>query len=438
MSESNRRDFMKRSSASAAGAAVLAWTGRSHAAAPNSRINVGLIGCGGRGTGVAGNFNKLPNVEVTHVCDVHEGRLAKAAGKLNITKKNAVKDMRRILEDRDVDAVYIATPDHWHAPASILACEAGKHVYVEKPCSHTVREGRLLIEAARRHKRVVQHGTQVRSTSMMIEAIKLLREGIIGDVLVAKAWNIQKRKDMGHGQAGSPPRELDYDLWIGPVTMVPYQENTVGGWHWLYHFGTGGIGNDGIHDVDYAVWGLGVKTLPQLISSGGGKYFFDDDRDFSDTQLVTFEFPGEDSDGKQRMLIYEQRLWSSNTPSPCDCDSGVEYYGTSGRMLLSRRGKVEVVDESNRVRKVDIPLESQDTDAHVADFADAIRNDRRPRGDIELGHLTASLCHLGNLSTRLRRSLRFDPDAEKIIGDNEANAFLSRKYRAHWAKPAKA
>ena len=438
MNNSSRRKFIRGASLGVAGAAALSLTpaaGRLRPAAPNSPINVALIGCGGRGRGVARDFNKQEGARIIYACDVHQGRLAEAAQDLDIPRSQAVSDMRRIMDDPAVDAVYIATPDHWHAPTAIMACEAGKHVYVEKPCSHTVREGRLLIEAARRNKRVVQHGTQVRSTPMFIEAVQMLREGVIGDVLSCRAWNVQKRDDIGHERPTQPPRDLNYEDWVGPAKMDPYQENCLKGWHFRYRYGTGGIGNDGIHDVDYARWGLGVETHPSKISSGGGKYFFDDDQQFPDTQQVIFEYPGDGKPGNQKMFIYEQRLWSNNFPSVYNVDSGVEYYGKNGRLFLSRRGKIELLDAKNQPRDVHIERTSQDTEAHIADFLDAIRTDRSPNADAEIGHLTASLCHLGNLSTRLGRSLQFDPDKEQVIDDAEANSMLGPDYRDHWGAP---
>ena len=306
-------------------------------------ISVGLIGCGGRGPDVANRMAYVPGVAITHVCDPHQTRLAAAARQFSIQEGKVVSDLRRVFDDQSVDAVLVATPDHWHAPAAILACNAGKHVYVEKPCSHNIREGRLLVAAARRNNRVVQHGTQVRSTPMMIEATQLLREGIIGNVLVAKAWNIQQRGPIGRQQPSNPPQELDYDLWTGPVPTIPYQDNRVGGWHWWHHFGTGDMGNDGIHDLEYARWGLGVESHPYHVAASGGKYFFDDDQEFPDTQHVSFEFP-EDRAGN-KTLIYEQRLWSTNYPH--NTDSGAKFYGTKGQMYLSRRGKVKVLGERN-------------------------------------------------------------------------------------------
>lgn len=432
--ETNRRDFLVQSAAGIAGAAALS---ASEARAADDKLVLGLIGCGGRGMSLAGEIAKLPGAEIRFLADADENRLAAAAKSSVIQGAKATKDFREILDEKSVDAVIIATPDHWHAPAAILACDAGKHVYVEKPCSHNIREGRLLVEAARRNDRVVQHGTQVRSTSMMIEAVEQLRKGVIGDVFIAKAWNIQRRSTIGHGKPSDPPTSLDYDLWVGPAPLIPYQENRVhGGWHWWYHFGTGDAGNDGVHDIDYARWGLGVDTHPSLIMGPGGKYFFDDDQEFPDTQQVCFEYAHDAKPGQRKMLIYEQRLWSSNYPY--NVDSGAEFYGTEGRMFLSRRGKVQAVDSRNKPIDLQIAPKPQDVPAHLADFFDAIRSHRRPNGDIEFGHFTSSLSHLANIATRLGRALKFDPAKEQFIDDDEANRLVGREYRSHWSTPKNA
>ena len=434
MSKPNRRSFIQQTGMGIAGAAVLSWSSSSRAAGANERLRVGLIGCGGRGRYDAGVFAARDDAEIAYVADPHKHRLAEAAKKFGSTAK-LTDDFRRILDDKSIDAVINATPVHWHAPATILACDAGKHVYVEKPCSHNIHEGRLIVEAARRNKRVVQHGTQVRSTSTIREGIRLLREGIIGDVLVAKAWNIQRRAGSGRGTLVDPPAELDYDMWLGPVPFVPYRNTVFSGWNWLRHFGTGEIGNDGVHDIDYARWGLGVETHPSFIAAVGGRYLYDNTAEFPDTQQVCFEYPAGGELDKKRMLIYEERLWSTNYPH--NCDSGVEYYGTKGQMFLTRRGKIQVLLDRNQRQSVDVPLKPQDTGDHVADFIDAIRNDRKPNADIEIAHHTSSLCHLGNIANRLGRSLRFDPQRERFTEDGEANGLLKRTYRdGHWAVPS--
>jgi predicted dehydrogenase len=432
----NRREFLTRVSAGLVVAAAHEGTRLAAGGAANDRLVVGLIGCGGRGVHDAGLFKTTENVQVAAVCDVDESRRQAAAKTLGIQPERAVADLRQILDDKSIDAVIIATPDHWHTPASILACDAGKHVYVEKPISHNVREGRLLIDAAERNRRQVQHGTQSRSTAMMIDAVKLLREGIIGNVLAAKCWNVQRRGSLGRGENVDPPAGLDYDNWVGPATMIPYRTNRVHQrWSWWYHFGTGDMGNDGVHDIDYARWGLGVDTHPSKVAAIGGKFYFDDDQEFPDTQQVTFEYPGDGQPGSRKLLIYEQRLWSTNYPY--QCDSGAEFYGTTGQMFLSRRGKVQVWADRNKPVEVAVKPEPQNDAAHVRNFCDAIRKEAQLNADALTGHLSASLCHLGNVATRLGRSLTFDPQAERVVGDQEADALLRREYRPHWGTPRK-
>ena len=435
MSDPNRRQFLQNTSAGLAGSVAVASAPAARAANAVNEVVVGLVGHGGRGRQVASLFASQENVRIGWVADANKNRLQAAAQGFNGHQPKLTDDMRKIYDDPAVDAVIVATPDHWHTPAAILACDAGKHVYVEKPCSHNIREGRLLVEAARRNKRLVQHGTQVRSTQMMIEAVQRLREGIIGDVKVVKAWNIQRRGSIGHDKPQAPPAHLDYDLWQGPTPPLPYQQNRVDShWNWWYHYGTGDMGNDGVHDIDYARWGLGVETHPNRVVALGGKYFFDDDQQFPDTQQVTFEYDGDGSHGSQKMFIYEQRLWSTNYPH--NVDSGVEYYGTKGQLFLSRRGKAQWLADRNQRKELDIQLQPQDDKSHVINFIEAVRGQAKLNAEIEVGHLTTSLCHLGNIAIRLGRPLQFDPVKEQFIGDDTANRLVGRSYRpGHWATP---
>ena len=425
MNGQDRRKFLGQSLAIATvTAAEQVSRGSSNA---GEEIRIGVIGNGGRAASLKAELQQRQDARITWIAEVNEDR----------KQDKAVKhtgDFRNVLDDPAVDAVVIATPDHWHAPAAILACEAGKHVYVEKPCSHTVREGRLLIEAAERNKTVIQHGTQVRSTDMMIEAIELLRSGIIGDVKVAKCWNVQRRANIGKQQPGKVPDNLDYENWVGPAEWLPYQQNRVNsGWHWFYPYGTGDMGNDGVHDIDYARWGLGVTAHPNRIAAVGGKYFFDDDQQFPDTQHVLFEYDGDGGFGNQKTLIYEQRLWSTNYPH--HTDSGAEFYGTEGQMYLSRRGKIEVLGSRNVKRDVSVTPEGQNTRKHIANWLDCIRSGNRPNADIQKGYLTSSLCHLGNIAVRAGRGFEFDPKAEQIINEPDANRLLTKQYREHWSRP---
>jgi predicted dehydrogenase len=435
MSETtNRREFLRTSSAAVAAASALSALPAVAAKSANDKLVVALIGCGSRGTHDALNFKNAPNVEVAYVCDVDDARRMAVADKLGVETSRAVGDMRKVLDDKSVDAVIVGTPDHWHSPAAILACDAGKHVYVEKPISHNIREGRLLVEASARNKTLVQHGTQVRSTPMIMEAVRLMREGIIGDVLVAKCWNIQFRRPLPAGMDTAPPAGFDYDNWVGPAPMIPYRTNRVHNrWTMWYHFGAGEAGNDGVHDLDYTRWGLGVETHPNKVSAQGGKYFTIDEKEFPDTQQVAFEYSGDGKPGSQRMLIYEQRLWSTNYPH--NCDSGAEYYGTRGQLFLSRRGKLQIVDSKGKPIAVNVELSQQNDVLHVKNFCDAIRGEGKLNADALVGHLSSSLAHLANIATRVGRSFVFDPQTEQVVGDDEANALVRRTYREHWGTP---
>src|SRR5687767_8392620 len=347
MNTSNRRHFLKQSG----GALVAAGTIPSlHAQGANERFVIGLIGPGGMGTNHLHWFAAQKDVSLAYVCDPDESRrngAADTAEKLSGTRPKAVADMRRVFEDKAVDAVVIATTDHWHAPATILACDAGKHVYVEKPCAHNIREGRLMIEAAKRNKRVIQVGTQSRSGPAVREAMQALREGIIGDILASKAWNSQLRANIGHAKPSKPPDGVDYELWLGPAPHVPFQANRFHyTWHWWYDFGTGDMGNDGVHDLDIARWGLGVDTHPSVITAAGGKLFFDDDQQFPDTQTVIFEYP---ANGKKKQLIYEQRIWSPYHQE--GYENGNAFYGTKGVLILGKQSGWKVIGAGNKPGK---------------------------------------------------------------------------------------
>ncbi|QDU80991.1 putative oxidoreductase YcjS [Polystyrenella longa] len=437
---SPRRDFLKQTGVGLTSLALGSLTSSlpsARAADANDRIRMAVIGCGGQGVGahIRGlmDIKDEANVELVAVCDPDEER--RQRGSENGGGATPVADIRRLLEDDSIDAVSIATPDHWHVPAALLAMQAGKHVYVEKPCSHNLREGRLLVEASLKHNRIVQHGTQMRSNGGFQEAVEMLHSGLIGDVMIARVWNIQKRSSIGHMKPSDPPQGLDYDMWVGPAPMVPYQENRSHyNWHWWHNFGTGDAGNDGVHEFDLARWGLGVNEHPTTIAALGGKYFFDDDQQFPDTMTATFEYPATD-DRVAKQLVFEMRLWS--TSYPYNVDSGIEFYGTKGKMFLSRRGKLEVWDGQNKNLQVDVsgPLQMHVPNNQKA-FLAAIRGEAPATADAETAHLSASLCHLANISTRLGRNLSFDKTGETISNDEEANTLLGREYREnHWAIP---
>jgi predicted dehydrogenase len=431
MSEITRRSFLH---AAGATTAIGSLTGKSlHAVETSSRPVIGFVGCGGRSQSLLDKF--ASGAHIAWACDPDQERAKRFQQKSGA--KHVTGDLRRVLDDKSVQAVVVATPDHWHAPAAIMACNAGKHVYVEKPCSHNFREGQLLVEAARRNKVVVQHGTQSRSSPLIAGAIQILREGTIGEVLMAKAWNIQRRRNIGHAQPSDPPATVDYDAWVGPAEFMPFQSNRFHyDWHWWYNFGTGDIGNDGAHEMDMARWGLGVEGLPSTASALGGKYYFDDDQQFPDTATCAFEWPGDGAVGQRKQLIFEMRIWSKNYPY--NCDTGVEFYGTKGMLFVSKRGKLQMWDDSNRPVEDPAPKESPVLPRHhQADFLQAIAESRNPAADIAIGHDSVSLIHLANIAVRTGRSLQLDTANETIIDDAEASALLSRSYRdgGHWAVP---
>jgi predicted dehydrogenase len=430
-----RRGFGR--SSIAATAALIAAPAMASSRPHTEQVRLAVVGCGSQGKSHLQHLQSVPQARVACVCDVDEQRMHEAA--TLVAGAKAESDLRRVLDDESIDGVIFATPDHWHTPGALLALEAGKHVYVEKPLSQNLREGQWLKEASQRHQRVVVHGTQARSSAGFQEAMRLLEEGLIGDVLIAKCWNWQRRRNIGRAQPTDPPPGVDYDTWVGPANWLPYQSNRFHyDWHWWHNFGCGGMGNDGIHEVDYALWGLGVDTLPNLVTAVGGKYFYDDDQEFPDTQQVTMQYDPRDG-SPPKMFVYEQRLWSVNYPY--NVDSGAEFFGTKGMMFISKRGKLEVRDDQKR--RVEVALQNS-VKSVVAEnqqnWIDCITAGGTPHANVEVGHRTAATVHLGNIATMLGESLQFDPQQEKVIGNGQANKLLGRTYReqGHWGIPAMA
>lgn len=421
----NRRHFV---GAMAAGLAARKLVGA------NDQVNIGIIGLGGRGRHLIGVFHRVPGVRITHLCDVDKASLERAhavLAKLGAPEVKDTGDMRRIFDDKTVDAVVICTPDHWHAPAAILACDAGKDVYVEKPASHNIREGRLMVDAARRNKRIVQVGTQSRSRPSTIRAIEYVKSGKIGRVLMAKAWNVQLRDNIGHKEDGPAPPGVDYETWLGPVPWIPFNENRFHyKWHWHWHFGTGDAGNDGAHQIDMARWALGVGT-PRKASGMGRKIFFDDDQQTPDTMNVTFDY-------EDKSMIWEMRIW--NPYGMNEVDNGVAVYGTEGMVHIGRwrdktgekRWGFKVFDRDGKLVLHD---DVNEPDRHAENFLECIRTRKLPNADIAVGHVSAIHCHLANIVARTGRNVRFDSETETIIKDPEANLYVSRRYRTHWATP---
>ncbi len=411
-----RRAFL----GAAAGLAAMPVAGK---AAASERVRVAVIGVRSRGLDHVRLFAADPGAEIVALCDVDDAmfRRALAASSINGKAPRVEKDFRRLLDDKTIDAVSIATPEHWHAIMTIMACQAGKDVYVEKPISHNMVEGRRMVEAARKHRRVVQVGTQRRSAPAAIEAIERVRGGAIGKVGMAHAWMHHVRKGIGHAQPGPLPPGVDYDMWQGPAPDRPFHANRFHyNWHWFWVWGTGELGNNGIHGVDVARWGLGVDA-PTAVTSGGGKYVFDDDQEVPDTQVTTWEYPG-------CCMVWEHRMWSPHPES--GLPFGVAFHGDKGTLITD--GKSWRIEDGDGSQSKPGPDGQK---LHVRDFLDCVKSRNQPNADIETGHQSTRLCHIGNIAFRTGKKLTFDADHE-CFHDAEADKLLSREYSSRFSLPA--
>jgi len=454
MSAIHRRDFLKTTTQVTAAAAI-GWNAIGKARADsNDTLRAAVIGIHGRGGSHIDGFQDQKGVEVVALCDVDESVLQKKAEdfeKRTQKKVATFTDLRKLLEDKSIDVVGIATPNHWHSLAAIWACQAGKDVYVEKPCSHNIFEGRQLVNAARHHKRIVQHGTQIRSSEAIREAMKLLEEGVIGDVYLAKGLCYKRRNSIGRGEEKPVPEGVHYDLWQGPAPARPFTRNRFHyNWHWHWDYGNGDIGNQGVHQMDIARWGLGVG-LPDKVQSMGGHFLFDDDQETPNTQISTFEYPGAKPHQK-KMLVFEVRHWLTNSEGGREMKekegegkAKKDREGKDGLMVgnlfLGSDGYMEIPSYSSyRVflgdKREPGPSRNGGGD-HFANFIKAVR-ERDPKilnAPIEEGHLSSALCHLANVSYRLGRTLTFNPKTENFNGDSEANPMLTRVYRKPFEVP---
>jgi len=433
----SRREFLATTSATglavglgsvAAVPAVLAAPG-----SPNEEIRVGCIGIRGRGQAHVDGFSSIRGVKVVALCDVDEKALGAGAESLEKRAGRRIKrfvDYRKLVEDPAIDAVGIATPNHTHSLIGIAAIRSGKDVYVEKPCSHNVWEGRQLVAAARKHGRMCQHGTQGRSCPAIREAIQKLREGIIGEVYLARGLCFKWRPSIGRTPDEPVPPGVHYDLWLGPAPLRPFSRNRFHyNWHWHWDYGNGDMGNQGVHEMDMARWGLGVG-LPTKVHAAGGHFMFDDDQETPNTLVSIFEYPAE-----KKMLVFETRHWITNHEdfgSGTSNAVGVTFYGSEGYMQVYYFGYRTYL---GRERKPG-PKGSGSSNEYER-FINAVRSRKiEDLGvDIEDGHLSSALCHLGNIAYRLGRTLKFDPQNETFPGDAEANAMLTRKYREPFVVP---
>jgi predicted dehydrogenase len=419
----SRRTFMKRSVA--VGAAAIATRPFARVLGANDNIRVAVVGFGGRGGGHIKAFHRAEGVRVVALCDVDDHVIAdkvKDFEKRN-EKVTVYHDYRKMMEDKSIDVVSTATPDQHHVPVAALAVVAGKDAYVEKPLSHTIAEGRLLVNLARKYNRIVQHGTQSRSAEGVRAGIEYVRSGQLGKCRLAKAINCQRRGPIGRKPDIPTPPHVHYDLWLGPAPKRPFNENRYHyNWHWWWDYGTGDTGNDGAHQIDIARWGLG-GTLPKAVSCSGGQLWYDDDHETPDTQMATFEYD-------EGYVVFEMRLWTPYKQEGHDngnifyCDKGWVSIGRGGWKAYSRKGE-------------EVAGGGKDEKSHFGNFLKAVRSRKVSdlTADVEEGHHSAVLCHLANISMRVGRKLQFDTNKQQFIGDAEANTYLTKNRRKGWELP---
>jgi predicted dehydrogenase len=421
MKNITRRNFVK--SSLATGAALAMPFSRVRGA--NSDIRVAAAGINGRGRGLIGNFHNTPGVRVVALCDADRNILDREVKKFKDRNERikGYSDYRQMLKDKSLDVVCIATPDHWHVPLAAASVIAGKDVYVEKPLSHTISEGRLLVNLARKYKKMIQHGTQSRSYETFNDAVEYLQSGKLGKIRMAKAINSQLRGPIGRVPDSETPPGVNYDMWLGPAPKRPFNLNRYHyKWHWFWDYGTGDMGNDGVHQIDIARWGLGVK-LPNAVTCSGGQLFYNDDHQTPDTQVATFEYD-------DVYLMYEMRLWSPYSLE--GHDNGNIFYGDNGTVSIGRKGwQVTFKDGSKG------PGGPRSDDTHTLNFINAVRSRKVSdlNADVEVGHYSATLCHMANIAMRTGRRLKFNSARERFIDDAQANKYLTKQYRRGYELP---
>jgi predicted dehydrogenase len=388
------------------------------------------MGVRNRGKDLVDDFSSFPNVEVAYICDVDQSVIAPAAKILEKKGRPAPKvvtDFRKALDDKSVTVLACAAPDHWHALASIWACQAGKDVYVEKPCSHNPVEGRRMVEVARRTKRIVQVGTQRRTSPAIQKLVEYVRGGKLGKVGFARAWITGPRPNIGRESVVAAPSTLDFDLWCGPAPNNGYKKNLVPyNWHWRWDYGTGECGNNGVHGLDVIRWALGVE-YPTRVTCGGGKYIFDDDQETPDTQLAMFDHPG-------GSIAWEHRTWSRRGLD--GLKAGIALYGTEGNLVSDESswtvyspGKKEEVLHKQESTPYELP--------HVENFLNSVVTRQLPSADIEINHRTTLMCQLANIAWRTGSTINFDGLKEEIVANPAASALLRREnYRKGFELPS--
>ena len=431
-----RRDFIKNTSIATAGITILNFPvfGKN---APSNKVILAVMGVNSRGAYLAESFSKLENVEIAYICDVEDNAIKNGLKALKDAsrKPTVVKDIRKLVTQNDFDALIVATPDHWHAPAAILGASHNKHVYVEKPCAHNPHEGELLVKAMNKYGKLIQMGNQRRSFPTLIEAVKQVREGIIGNTYLGKAWYTNNRKSIGIGKKIAPPATLDFDLWQGPAPRMPYQDNLVHyNWHWFWHWGTSETCNNATHELDCCRWFLDVE-YPTKVTSAGGRYAFKDDWQTPDTQIAGFEF------GNNKAITWEGR--SCNVFPVEGAGRGFIIYGDKGTLVNDGNGDYKIFDEKNKlIKEVKSEVKADPNNPvsasgnldlyHFQNFVQSIRGEAKLTAPVNEAYKSVLLCLLANIAQRTGKTLHCNPENGHILDDKEAAKLWMRTYEKGW------
>ncbi len=440
----SRRNFIKKTAAStlavSVGGVLPHFSAKSYGRilGANEKVKASIMGVNSRGNALATNFAQQDICDVIHICDVDSRAISKCLKDLEdrqSIKAKGFTDFRKSLEDPELDMLVIAAPDHWHAPGSLLAMQAGKHVYVEKPCSHNPKEGEMLVEAASKYTKIIQMGNQRRSWPNVVEGINALKEGAIGRVYFGKGWYTNNRPSIGTGKKVAVPEWLDWELWQGPAPRKEFKDNLIHyNWHWHWHWGTGEALNNGTHMVDLMRWGMEVD-LPTKVSSNGGRYRYQDDWETPDTQIINLEF------GDNKFISWEGR--SCNGKNNEGSSVGVVFYGEKGSILIPGGNSYTIFDLDGKVvkfkedtkeidpRNATNPAEHLDA-LHIRNTFEAIKNGEKLNADIDSGHKSTLLVQLGNIAQRVGTSLKINPENGHIIENDEAQKLWSRSYEPGW------
>jgi predicted dehydrogenase len=436
MQKQNRRTFVKKIGTASALAGFINWNPRAKGA--NERVVLGLIGGRNQGSGDALRAIRQ-GAEIKTFCDLDQAILDKVNPEFEKAQNKApgtTKEFRRLLDDKDIDGVIIATPDHWHTHITLLACQAGKDVYVEKPLSQTIQEGHLIRQAARKYDRIVQVGTQNRSSENFQSAIEFVKSGKLGKICEITAWECQVRESIGRPPDSDPPSTVDYDQWLGPAPKRLFNINRFHyKWRFFWDYGNSELGNQGIHMLDVALWGIQTlraveNCLPARVSGNAGIYWLDDAKEVPDTQIVTYDYG-------DFVLVWELRSFAKHHPID-GSQEGIGFHGSEASLMIhgeGHEGSWKVYYKDGSTGPSAEASDKSQSNLHEKNFLDSIKSRKRPNADVEIGRLATTICHLGNIASRLGRDIIFDPKTETFGNDKAANAYLSKEYRKPYTLP---